>query len=339
VVGVVAKTDGRTRVFRARLGVVLAAGDYTNSTAMITKYRGARFAAVEGLNPDAMGEGHLLAEAVGAKLVNMDITYGPEFRFVAPTKRGVDQLLPSGGPLLRIMGMLMPLVPKVVINWMVKRLLVSWQHPEDSLLMDGAILVNRAGLRFCDESVSPEREIAVAAQTDGLAYLLLDERLASLYSAWPHYISTAPEIAYAYVRDYLKLRPDVTIERSDLRSLAIARGLPPDSLTKTVERFNAMTSSGSGDIARGGTVAALTGSRWILMGPVKAYFTNSEGGVSINESQEVLDVEGRSIPGLYAAGQTGLGGMVLWGHGLHIAWALTSGRLLGQALGRAATSK
>jgi len=75
------------------------------------------------------------------------------------------------------------------------------------------------------------------------------------------------------------------------------------------------------------------------MGPVKAYFTNSEGGVSITSRQEVLDVEGRSIPGLYAAGQTGLGGMVLWGHGLHIAWALTSGRLLGQALGRAATSK
>jgi hypothetical protein len=26
--------------------------------------------------------------------------------------------------------------------------------------------------------------------------------------------------------------------------------------------------------------------------------------------------------------------MVLWGHGLHIAWALTSGRLVGRALGR-----
>jgi len=187
---------------------------------------------------------------------------------------------------------------------MVKRLLVSWQHPEDSLLTDGAILVNRAGLRFCDESVSPEREIAVAAQADGLAYLLLDERLASLYSAWPHYISTAPEIAYAYVRDYLKLRPDVTIERSDLRSLAIARGLPPDSLTKTVERFNAMTSSGSGDIARGGTVAALTGSRWVLMGPVKAYFTNSEGrsGRSTSRRRFSTSKAGRS-PGCTLQGR------------------------------------
>ena len=38
------------------------------------------------------------------------------------------------------------------------------------------------------------------------------------------------------------------------------------------------------------------------------------------------------FPGLYAVGQNGLGGMVLWGHGLHIAWALTSGRLVGPVL-------
>ena len=37
-------------------------------------------------------------------------------------------------------------------------------------------------------------------------------------------------------------------------------------------------------------------------------------------------------PGLYAVGQNGLSGMVLWGHGLHIAWAITSGRLAGRAV-------
>jgi fumarate reductase flavoprotein subunit len=38
--------------------------------------------------------------------------------------------------------------------------------------------------------------------------------------------------------------------------------------------------------------------------------------------------------GLYAVGQNGLGGMVLWGHGLHIAWALASGRLGGREVMR-----
>jgi fumarate reductase flavoprotein subunit len=41
-----------------------------------------------------------------------------------------------------------------------------------------------------------------------------------------------------------------------------------------------------------------------------------------------------AIEGLHAVGQNGLGGQVLWGHGLHIAWALTSGRLAGQQLGQ-----
>jgi fumarate reductase flavoprotein subunit len=45
-----------------------------------------------------------------------------------------------------------------------------------------------------------------------------------------------------------------------------------------------------------------------------------------------LDAAGRPIAGLYAVGQNGLGGMILWGHGLHIAWAMTSGRLAGKTI-------
>ena len=39
---------------------------------------------------------------------------------------------------------------------------------------------------------------------------------------------------------------------------------------------------------------------------------------------------GAPIPGLYAVGSNGMGGIVIWGHELHIAWALTSGRIAGQ---------
>jgi fumarate reductase flavoprotein subunit len=76
----------------------------------------------------------------------------------------------------------------------------------------------------------------------------------------------------------------------------------------------------------------LEGRRWVLLGPAKAYFTTTEGSPPVNEQQEVLDADGRPIPGLYAVGQNGLGGQILWGHGLHIAWAMTSGRLVGQRL-------
>lgn len=64
---------------------------------------------------------------------------------------------------------------------------------------------------------------------------------------------------------------------------------------------------------------ALEGDRWCLPGPAKAHFTTTEGGAAIDTSFRVLDEAGHPIPGLFAVGQNGLGGQILWGHGLHIA--------------------
>ena len=75
----------------------------------------------------------------------------------------------------------------------------------------------------------------------------------------------------------------------------------------------------------------------MLLGPAKAYFTTTEGGAAINRRFQVLDEDEAPIPGLYAVGQTGLGGQILWGHGLHIAWAMTSGRLAGKFLAQETT--
>jgi predicted oxidoreductase len=46
---------------------------------------------------------------------------------------------------------------------------------------------------------------------------------------------------------------------------------------------------------------------------------------------EVLDAAGRVIPGLYAAGSAGQGGLLLEAHGMHLCWAFTSGRLAGRS--------
>ena len=221
------------------------------------------------------------------------------------------------------MGKVMPLVPQSIIDAVSRRLLVTWQHPEDSLYDDGAILINALGQRFCDEQQSPEREIAIAGQPGKVAYILLDARLAERYADWPHFISTAPKIAYAYVRDYLKLRPDVAVQGS-LAGVARARQIPEDTLATTVDTVNRQRQA-AGQLP-------LAGERWVLLGPAKAYFTTTEGARPSISSFQVLDAAGAAIPGLYAVGQNGLGGQVLWGHGLHIAWAMTSGRLVGQHL-------
>jgi succinate dehydrogenase/fumarate reductase flavoprotein subunit len=331
VVGVLAEQAGHPVEFHATRGVVLATGDYANSPEIIAKHKGAQFARIEGIDERATGDGHLMAEQVGANLVNMPITYGPEIRFVPPPHKHITQILPARGILARTMGRLMPLVPKFVVHAMIKRLLVTWQHPENRLFDDGAILVNQRGERFCDERIGPDREAAIADQPGKICYILLDQRLIERYSRWPHFISTAPKIAYAYVEDYLRLRPDVAVAGPTLATVARRRRVPEAALEDTVRRFNDYAAGGAEDRwGRRDDDKPLEGQRWVLLGPAKAYFTTTEGGAAINERLQVLDQSGRPIPGLYAVGQIGLGGLILWGHGLHIAWALTSGRLVGQ---------
>jgi hypothetical protein len=335
IAGVTASVDGRSCDFTARKGVVLAAGDYTNAPDLIAEFKGDAFSRIEGIFTGAHGDGHRLARAAGAELVNMDITYGPEIRFVPPEKKPILQRLPAGGLFHKLMGRLMPLAPKAFVNYIIKQQLVTWQHPEDALFEDGAILVNSHGDRFCNEKVYPAREIAIVEQPGKIAYILLDSRLVNTYSKWPKFISTAPEIAYAYVNDYLRLRPDVSIAEDSLEALAAARNLPADTLENAVEAFNRYAAGEQPDpFGREGDTQPLMGDNWVLLGPARSWFTTAEGSPAINAKLQVLDTEGTPIPGLYAAGQNGLGGQVLWGHGLHIGWAITSGRLVGRILVR-----
>jgi len=314
VTGVRAVVKGEQFTFSARFGVILAAGDYANSPALIARFKGEQFAHIEGISERATGDGHLLAEKVGAGLVNMDVTYGPELRFISPKTKTFQQLLPTQGLFVKLMAQIVPLMPQFLMNVMVKKLLVTWQHPEDALLNDGAILINQNGKRFCQETESPQREIEIANQPGKYGYILLDQRLVEKFSQWPNFISTAPKIGYAYVKDYLKLRPDVAVRSASLAEIAQNRGLPLQNLEKTVVESN------------------LGDGPWVLLGPAKAYFTTTEGGVVINKKFQALDTRGNAIIGLFAIGQNGLGGQILWGHGLHIAWAMTSGRLVGKQL-------
>ncbi|HEX2518980.1 MAG TPA: FAD-binding protein, partial [Castellaniella sp.] len=69
---------------------------------------------------------------------------------------------------------------------------------------------------------------------------------------------------------------------------------------------------------------------YIALGPVRSVFVHNEGGLKVDTSHRVLGTDDQPIEGLYAVGSTGQGGLLLKGHGHHIAWAFVSGRRAGK---------
>ena len=131
---------------------------------------------------------------------------------------------------------------------------------------------------------------------------------------------TAPGVAYAYLNDYRRNRRDVFAAANSLEELGRKLGMPGGALGKTVSRYNA--DAGNRPVFGAGPYVAL--------GPVRAVFVHAEGGLAVDHDHRVLGPNDVPIAGLYAAGSTGQGGLLLKGHGHHLAWAFVSGRRAGR---------
>ena len=317
-----AASDGAVR-FMARGGVILAAGDFTSGADLKRQYMGEREAAVSGVNPTATGDGQKLATAIGGRILNGDLALGPEIRFVAPTKQNLIGRIPPWTWLAQFMAWSLQNMPDAILRPFVMSFLTTALAPSPTLFQQGALLVNREGQRFTDELGEPAYDIP--AQPDGVAFIVVDGRIAAQFSAWPHFISTAPGIAYAYIPDYRRNRPDVYAEAPTLQALGEKLGgAGGHGLVATVADYNVGRSAA--DDERPPLVAP----PFVALGPVRAVFVHNEGGLAVDTSHRVLNSNNAPIPGLYAAGATGQGGLLLKGHGHHLAWAFASGRRAGR---------
>ena len=79
-----------------------------------------------------------------------------------------------------------------------------------------------------------------------------------------------------------------------------------------------------------GARPALTCGPFYALGPVKNFVNYTDGGLAVNMDLQVLGPGDEPIPGLFAAGSNGQSGMLLKGHGHHLGWAFTSGRIAGR---------
>ncbi|MCC6531201.1 MAG: FAD-dependent oxidoreductase [Burkholderiales bacterium] len=332
IVGVeAALCGGGPESIDASRGVVLAAGDYAANPDMKRALISAAVADIEAVNPTSTGDGIRLGLAAGGRIVNPDL-FGGGIRFVRPARPSWVSRVPPWRSLMRATNFLLERTPPAIVRRFVMGFLTTVLVPELKLFADGAIVVNGDGERFADEALP--MMYALAQQAGGCAYIVFDAALAGKYSRWPHYLSTAPGFAYAYLGDYLRNRPDLVRRAASLETLAQRIGARPERLLRTVRAYNDSDSA----VPPRGARPIIGDGPYYALGPVKSYVNYTDGGLAVNDELQVLGLNDVPIRGLYAAGSNGQGGLLLKGHGHHLGWAFTSGRIAGRNAARDAAA-
>jgi len=315
VYGVTYLVDGQEQRAIARGGVILASGDFSGNDAMRRAYLASGAARAVPLNPNNRGDGFSLVQPLKAALCNMDAIFGPQLRFRRASRLGLNERMPSWPWLARAAAIFFMHAPKWMLKPLVRSLMIANMSPSERLFEAGAVLVASTG-QLLDSSRPAQ---SVAHTVDRTGYIVMSAQIAKQFSSLPNYISTAPGIAYAFFNDYARGRPDLVHSAENANSLAVALGMDELSL---------------GSALRGVAKTPL-----VALGPVQAMLTTTEGALSVDEKCQVLDINNTVLAGLYAVGCMGQGGMLLRGHGLHLAWAFTSGRIAGNLAAHASKSE
>ncbi len=329
VTGVICETAGAgEHRFAARGGVVLATGDFTANPELKAKYISPRIAMVQPVNPTSTGDGHLMAFELGARVLNGDIL--PLYvRFAPPARKKLVQFLPPWKLITVPMKWAMQNLPAALLRPFVMDFLTTVLAPSGKLFAAGAILVNAKGERFTDET--RDASSALVDQPGHCGFIIFDQAIAENFSQWPNFISTAPGVGYAYCQDYKRSRKDIYHEAATIQGLAARLGLPDGSLATSIATRDAAAqaaarSKGDENVRPAGPWRA----PFHALGPVKLLLTLADGGLDVTDRLEVKDRNGKAISGLFAAGSVGQGGVLLEGHGHHLGWAFTSGRMAGR---------
>lgn len=227
---------------------------------------------------------------------------GPEARYLRPVARGgyynkgegIRMALEAGGAPAGDFGSYHaePLDPR---SAQVEPLVMSFPY---------GLLVNKDGNRFVDEAPGPvdvhydHISRAIKDQPDGIAYMVFDQRINDVPN-WKKGIRT----------------DQPAIQANSVSELAKSCGISEAGLVRTVSAFNAACQDGEfsplkvdGLATQGIEPPKSNWSRPIDTGPFCAYPIMSGicftyGGVKTNSQAQVIDNDGRSIPGLYAVGE------------------------------------
>jgi fumarate reductase flavoprotein subunit len=243
----------------ARHGVVLATGGFSRSEELLRIFAPEQLAAIPFGGKGNTGDGLRMAWKLGADMADMS--------FVS----GTYGSHPDTGDM--------------------HELLTAYYM--------GAIIVNRSGERFVDESQSYKTlGRAVLDEADGLGVQIFDAGVRA---------RSHPGIP---LKDMDAIEALGHLHHADtLEELASLVGVDGEQLVRTVERYNRIaTEGGADDVGRESLCNGVGELTPIMRPPFYAYpakslMTTTYCGVKVTPDAEVVDVEGAVIPGLYAIGE------------------------------------
>ena len=158
----------------------------------------------------------------------------------------------------------------------------------ESVRGDGAILVNQKGERFVNELLTRDAvSAAELAQEGQYAYIIFDQNLRDHLKAIEKYVKSG-----------------IVVQSDTIEGLAEQLGIDPAVLSKTLADWNGyVQNQHDPDFGRTtGMNAYLTTPPYYAI-KIAPGIHHTMGGIKINTSAEVINTEGKPIPGLFAAGE------------------------------------
>jgi 3-oxosteroid 1-dehydrogenase len=277
-VGVRASRDGKDVTIHARRGVVLASGGFEHSQALREKYLpNPTSTRWSAANPNNTGDMLVAGQAAGAATALLDEAWW--------------------GPTLVIEG-----------EDRARALFTERSMP-------GAIVVNKDGKRFFNESVAYTTAVQAMYQAGNLpSYLIFDQRYKSNYPFGP----LLPAEMHLNWLQPRHIRNDLLTSASTVEGLGQAMGIDGKALAETVARFNGFAAAGKDeDFQRGeNSYDLIYGDIRIKPNPCLAPLAEppfyavqiqpgdigTKGGLLTDEHAQVMGTDGKPIAGLYAIG-------------------------------------
>jgi len=278
VAGVLARRNGKDVMISARRGVILASGGFEHSQQLREKYLpNPTNTKWSAASPTNTGDMLVAGQAIGAATSLLDEAWW--------------------GPTLVIEG-----------EDRARALFTERSMP-------GAVVVNKEGKRFFNESVAYTTAVQAMYQPGNLpSFLIFDERYKRNYPFGP----LLPSEMHLNWMQPSHIRKDLLKSARTVRELAEKMGIDAAGLAETVKRFNGFAASGKdADFNRGeNAYDLLYGDIRIKPNPCLAPVAEppfyaveihpgdigTKGGLLTNAYAQVLGKDGGEIPGLYAIG-------------------------------------